>query len=82
MHSTRTYQLLHAMKGALLKIVFKEEPNPHAVRTPIPVPHHWKKQVKADLDRDVQLGIIERVQQGEVTKWCSRMVIAPKRNGE
>ena len=38
--------------------------------------------MKADLDRDVRLGIIEKVPQGEITEWCSRMVVTPKSNGK
>ena len=47
--------------------------------TPIPVAFHWKKLVKAALDQDVRLGIIEKVPQGETSEWCSRMVITPKK---
>ena len=55
---------------------------PHAVHTAIPVPHHWKRKVKQQLDRDVKLGIIEPVPQGSVSRHCSRMVVASKKNGE
>lgn len=54
---------------------------PYAANTPIPVAHHWKKQVKADLDRDVRMGIIEPVPQGTPTTWCARMVVASKTDG-
>lgn len=54
---------------------------PSAVHTLIPVPHHWKKRVKEDLDRDVKLGIIEPVPAGTPTICCSRMVVAPKKAG-
>ena len=40
------------------------------------------KESKADLDRDVRLGVIEKVPQGEINEWCSRMVITPKANGK
>ena len=55
---------------------------PRYTYTPIPFPHHWKKQVKADIDRDVRLGIIEKVPQGDISEWCSRMVVTPKTNGK
>ena len=43
-----------------MKYTSDQMPNqPHI--TPIPVPYHCKAQVKADLDRDVRLGIIEPV---------------------
>ena len=49
---------------------------------PIPASFHFKEQVKKDLDRDVNLGIIEPVPQGEVGESCSRMVITPKASGK
>ena len=52
-----------------------------AVHTPIPVPVHWRDKVKAQLDRDVQLGVIEPVPWGEPTTWCSRMVTVPREDG-
>ena len=79
--NTCTYQPLQEMKGAPVTASFKEGSLPHAVHTPIPVPHHWKKQVKEDIDRDVRLGIIEPVPQGTQTTWCSRMIITPKKDG-
>ena len=75
------HQSLPVMIGAPIKLHFKEGTTPYAVHTPIPVPHHWKAQVKEDLDRDVRLGIIEQVPQGTTTTWCARMVVTPKKNG-
>ena len=65
------HQPLPMMTGAPIKLHFKEGTIPYAVHTPIPVPHHWKEKVKEDLDRDVRLGIIERVPQGSTTTWCA-----------
>ena len=69
------------MTGKPLDIVFKADTIPSAVHCPIPVPNHWKKEVKAALDRDEDMGIIEPVPQGTPTTWCSRMVVAPKNDG-
>ena len=81
--NTCTHQPLQGMSGRPMEVVFKDDGvQPKYTYTPIPVPHHWKKQVKADLDRDVRLGIIEQVPQGDLSKWCSRMVVAPKANGK
>ena len=68
------------MTGAPVEIKFRKGATPHAVHSPIPIPHHWEKQVKDDLDRDVQLGIIEVVPQGTPTTWCSCMVVAAKKD--
>ena len=75
------HQPLPKMTGKPVKLHFKEGTTPYAVHTPIPVPHHWKKKVKEDLDRDIRLGIIEKVPQGTTTTWCARMVVTPKKNG-
>ena len=45
-----------------------------AAYTPIPIAHHGKGE-KADLNRDVCLGIIEKVPQGEIAEWSSQMVV-------
>ena len=42
--------------------------------------HHFKKEVKAQIDADVPLGIIEPVPQGEPTAWYSQMIIIPKKD--
>jgi hypothetical protein len=69
------------MTGTPLQIHFLPDATPKAHHCPIPVPHHWKTRVKADLDRDVRLGIIEPVPPGTPTVWCSRMVVVPKKDG-
>ncbi len=81
--NTCTHSPLQSMTGVPMKTVRKKDDGSHPnAYTPIPVAFHWKKEVKADLDRDVRLGIIERVPQGEVSEWCSRMVITRKANGK
>lgn len=76
------HQPLPQMTGEPVKVEFKDHHKPYAVHTPIPVPHHWKDRVKEDLDRDVRLGIIEKVPQGTPTEWCARMVVTAKKNGD
>ena len=41
-------QTLPTMTGEPVKLHFKEHAEPHAVHAPIPVPHHWKQQIKDD----------------------------------
>ena len=48
-------QPLPMMSGPPLKLIVDSEAKPHAVHTPIPVPVHWQKALKASLDRDVRL---------------------------
>ena len=50
---------------------------PHSHRHP----HTWQDEVKAGLDRDVHLGVLEQVPLGTPDTWCHRMVICTKKNG-
>ena len=79
--NTCEHQPLPKMTGKPLDIHFRPDSKPKAFHCPIPVPHHWKEQVKANLDRDVRLGIIEPVPPGTPTVWCSKMVVVPKKDG-
>ena len=74
------HEPLHTMSGKPLDITLKLDAVPSVVHCPIPVPHHWKRAVKADLDHDMALGVIEPVPQGMPTVWCSRMVVTPKKD--
>ena len=40
------------------------------------------KDVKDQLDKDVRLGVLEQVPVGQSVKWCSRMVVCPKKDGK
>ena len=74
-------QGLLKMSGPPLEIDIDPSVTPSAVHTPIPVPIHWKDDVKSQLDRDVKLGVIEPVPWGEPVTWCSRMVTVSKHDG-
>ena len=73
-------QPLPKMHGPPLTIHMQEGVKPIASHSPIPVPLHWQKKVKAGLDRDVNIGVIERVPPGTPTTWCHRMVVVPKKD--
>ena len=79
--NTCEHQPLPLMSGPPLKLFVNPDATPKAVHTPIPVPVHWKTEVKAGLDRDVRLGVIEPVPWGTPTTWCSRMVTIAKKDG-
>lgn len=80
--NTCEHQPLPLMVGPPLKLMIDSDADPVAFHTPIPVPIHWQREVKADLDRDVQLGVIEPVPVGEPVTWCHRMVVCAKKNGK
>ena len=69
------------MAGPDMVIRFENDVVPTAIHSPIPVPHHWKRKVKEDLNRDCKLGVIEPVSAGTATTRCSRMVVTAKQDG-
>ena len=48
---------------------------------PVPVPLHYREEVKAGLKADVKRGVLRKVGPGEPTQWCAKMVIQPKKDG-
>lgn len=79
--NTCEHQPLPLMEAPPVKLMIKPDAEPVAHHSPIPVPIHWHDTVKADLDRDVRLGVIEPVPIGEPVTWCHRMVVCAKKNG-
>ena len=69
------------MDGPPLRIMISPDAEPVVHHKAIPVPLHWQTEVKAALDRDVQLGVIESVPVGEPVIWCHRMVVVSKKSG-
>ncbi len=76
------HEKLPEMTGESVKLHFKEGVTLYAAHGPIPIPHYWKQKVKDDIDRDKRLGIIEKVPQGTSAKWCARIIVTPKKNGD
>ena len=76
------HQVLPKMIGPEMKLNIDPAAIPKAFHTPVPVPLHWREEVKRGLDQDVKLGVIEPVPIGEPVTWCHRMVICPKKNGK
>jgi len=72
---------LPSMTGPPIKLHIDPNAKPVTMRTPAPVPLHWQEQVEKDLNRDVALGVLERVPHGEPTSWCFRMVLDRKHDG-
>lgn len=75
-------QTLPMMDCPPLKLMVNPDAEPVAHHTPVPVPIHWRDDVKKGLDHDVKLGVIELVPFGEPITWCHRMVICAKKNGQ
>ncbi len=79
--NTCEHQTLPLMDSPPMRLMIDPHATPTAHHSPIPVPLHWQDKVKAGLDRDVRLGVLEPVPIGEPVTWCHRMVICAKKNG-
>ena len=77
------HQELPMMSGLPpLRILLKEGAETHAIHKPATIPIHWQEKVKADLERDITLGVLERVPQNTPVTWCARMHVVGKKTGE
>ena len=65
------HQPFPMMQGTSLKIFLHKDARPYVVFQPGKVPVHWEAKVKKDLDRDVALGVLEKVQENNPMAWCS-----------
>ena len=75
------HQPLPMMKCEPLKLFLNPNAKPVAVHKPAVVPIHWQDRVYADLERDVALGVLEKVGPNTPVTWCSRMVVTSKADG-
>ena len=64
-----------------LRLFVDDQAKPKAITTPSQIPAHWVHDVKAGIDRDVALGVIEPVPVNTPDTWTSRMVITAKHDG-
>ena len=53
------------MHGPPLEFALKPNCSPVAIFTPAVVPLHYEEKVKRDLDRDVEMGVLEKVDVNE-----------------
>ena len=63
--NTCTHQTLSMMSGPPLRLMIDKDATPVAQHSPIPVAVHWQDEVKAGLDEDVRLGVLEKVPIGD-----------------
>ena len=74
-------QTMPCTEGPPMKIHTRPDATPVAVHKPVPVPLHYREEVKAGLKADVKRGVLRKVGPGEPTQWCAKMVIQPKKDG-
>ena len=75
------HQQLPLMTGEPLQLHIDPDATPVAIHSPALVPIHWQEKVHADLERDVRIGVLEKVPPNTPTTWCSRMVVTSKADG-
>ena len=76
------HQPLPLMDGSPpLRLFVDEDATPVAIHTPRQVPLHWQADVQRGLDRDCELGVLEKVPVNDPVTWCHPMVITPKSDG-
>ena len=81
-HGIRIQHLqLPGMSGPDLHIDMDPDAKPIAIHVPVPVPLHWQSEVKAGLDADVAIGVLEKVPPNTPINWLHRMVLTPKKDG-
>ena len=69
------------LKATPIKIHIDPNAEPKPVFTAATVPLAWRDEVKAQLDQDVALGVIEPVPPGVPTTWQARMHVVGKPDG-
>ena len=79
--NTCEHQPLPMMTGEPLRLYTDPKAKPVAVHKPATVAVHWQEKVLSDLNRDVALGVLEKVGPNTPVTWCSRMVVTAKSNG-
>ena len=83
--NTCTHQPLNLMNTPMMRLMIKEDATPVVHHNPIPIPLHWLDEldeIKAILDANVRMGVMERVEIGEPVTWLHRMVVAERKSGK
>ena len=80
--NTCTHQPLNLMNTPLMRLMINDDATPAVHHNPIPVPLHWQDEVKAMLDANVRMGVMEKVPIGEPVTWLHLMVIAERKSGK
>ena len=68
--------------GEPLKIYMREGVEAVVVHRPATIPAHWQDKVREDNERDIWLGVLERVPHNTPVTWYSRMHVVAKKNKE
>ena len=80
--NTCEHRPLPMMAGSPLQMHLDTSAPQAACHKVVPVPIHWRDKVKADIERDIRLGVLEKVPDNTPVTYLSRMVITAKSNGD
>lgn len=72
---------LPTMTGPPISIHIDPSATPTAVHTPAAIPLHWKDEIEKQLEADIKLGVIEKVEPNTPTTWCHRAIWVRKADG-
>lgn len=72
---------LPMMTGPPIEINIDPLASPTVVHSPAPIPIHWRDEIKKQLDDDVNLGVIEKVEPNSPSTWCHRAIWTRKTDG-
>lgn len=64
-----------------MKIHTRADAVPYVVHKPMPVPLHYREEVKALIDENVKKGVMKKIPPGVPDTWCTRLLTPPKKNG-
>ena len=74
-------QPMPSTAGPPMKIFVDPAATPVRCTKPVPVPLHFRDQVKKDLLSDVKRGVLEKVSLRVKPTWMAKMLIQPKKEG-
>ena len=63
-------------------LIDKTRIKPPVVNKLANIPRAWEKRVKDNIDRNVQLGVIEKVPENTPQTFCAWMYVVVKHNGD
>ena len=70
------------MDGVPMRLMVNSDAEPMPRHKPISVLLHWQEEVKASLNEDVALGVLEPIPVGEPETWSHSVVVCHKKNGK
>ena len=75
------HQTLPMMSGPPISIHIDPDAPLSVVHTPAPIPIHWREEIKRQLDADVSLRVIGKLEPNTPTTWCHRAIWVRKPDG-